>query len=190
MSILSYLWPSKVDKPGVYRIRNTITGCEYIGGTTRTFRLRWNQHTANLRFNRHDNKKMQADWNKYGESAFEFSVIEVVKDKSAVFDREIHWQNRGFSVEGRYNPSNDRTKPVYVRQKLSPELQGFAERFAALTDDERLEMFALARNPDGSWRFREDRIARFIGGKVNARLNQVRRVRDNGHERLIAKYGK
>lgn len=60
---------------GVYQIVNTINGHRYIGSAV-DIRKRWNEHKRDLRNNRHHSVYLQRAWNKYGESCFEFSVIE------------------------------------------------------------------------------------------------------------------
>lgn len=177
MRILTRLLPDRARHPGVYRIRNTVTGCVYIGATTRPMRARWRQHADNLRAKRHSNRRMQADWIEYGESAFVFEVVEVVR-RGDVFQRERHWQDLGFTKEGRYNPSNQRPRRSAPRERSNnPELQRLTEMLAALTDDEMLRLLALLRLPNGAWRFEDRRIARFIGGGYERRLAQVRAAR-------------
>ena len=66
-------------KKGIYSITNTAIGMVYFGLTTCSFRRRWNLHRMDLRAGRHHNKKLQADWSLYGESAFAFVVVEVVE---------------------------------------------------------------------------------------------------------------
>jgi hypothetical protein len=58
-----------------YSITNTINGKVYIGQSTQYSR-RWTTHKRNLRKNTHPNKRIQQDWNEYGEDAFVFEVIE------------------------------------------------------------------------------------------------------------------
>jgi len=59
----------------VYKITNIKTGTTYIGQST-AYRNRWANHKWNLRHNRHGNKQLQEDWDKYGEEAFIYEVIE------------------------------------------------------------------------------------------------------------------
>lgn len=59
-----------------YQIKNLINGTVYIGITEREPEIRWKQHHSKLQSNSHVNYLLQTDWNKYGEKAFEFSVIE------------------------------------------------------------------------------------------------------------------
>lgn len=60
---------------GIYKIANKINGKFYIGQTERSLDVRWSEHKCNLNGNRHGNSHLQNAWNKYGEDAFEFSVI-------------------------------------------------------------------------------------------------------------------
>lgn len=59
----------------VYRILNTVTGESYVGGTINV-EGRWRKHRSRLRAGKHCNRKMQASWNKYGESAFVVEILE------------------------------------------------------------------------------------------------------------------
>lgn len=60
--------------PGIYEIKNTVTGKRYIGQTV-DYEKRKASHINALKGNYHSNKYLQSSWNKYGESAFEFSLI-------------------------------------------------------------------------------------------------------------------
>ena len=59
----------------VYRITNKVTNQNYIGQTIDINR-RKRTHFNTLRNNTHDNPKLQASWNKYGEENFEFESWE------------------------------------------------------------------------------------------------------------------
>ncbi len=58
---------------GLYTIKNIQTGMSYIGRTANWNKRRM-QHIADLRANRHDNKRLQHSWNKRGAGAFVFSL--------------------------------------------------------------------------------------------------------------------
>jgi len=57
----------------IYTIRNTINGMIYIGQSS-SYKRRWSQHKSALNLNQHGNCRLQADWKKFGASAFVFEV--------------------------------------------------------------------------------------------------------------------
>lgn len=59
---------------GIYEIRNTENGSRYIGSATRLL-TRWGAHRSALKRGDHHNAHLQHAWNKYGESAFQFSPL-------------------------------------------------------------------------------------------------------------------
>lgn len=63
---------------GVYRIRNIRSGKFYLGSAAGSKGIsgRFSTHRSKLRANTHNNPKLQAAWNKYGEASFVFEVIE------------------------------------------------------------------------------------------------------------------
>lgn len=76
---------------GIYMIRNTITGAQYIGMTRKSFDERWRGHRTALAKGQHASPSLQTDWNQYGEEVFQFSIVEVVENVRQVGDRENHW---------------------------------------------------------------------------------------------------
>jgi len=73
----------------VYQILNKSNGKIYIGETL-CGEIRWKQHLWRLRSNSHINPKLQKDYDKFGEEAFEWSIIkEVDKDKPTLLLEEI-----------------------------------------------------------------------------------------------------
>jgi hypothetical protein len=72
---------------GVYELQNLTAGRSYIGSSVDVW-ARINQHRKLLREGRHWNKWLQADWNTYGEAAFECSIIaEVPEDELTVLEQ-------------------------------------------------------------------------------------------------------
>lgn len=78
---------------GIYVILNTIAEKFYIGSAVH-IRSRINTHIFNLRKNKHANTYLQSSWNKYGENAFEFGILELVEDKTKLLEREQHWVDK------------------------------------------------------------------------------------------------
>jgi group I intron endonuclease len=63
---------------GLYEICCYPRGTIYIGSSVNIYR-RWQQHKQALRANKHKNRKLQAYWNKYGEEAFTFCLLEIAE---------------------------------------------------------------------------------------------------------------
>lgn len=59
----------------IYEIVNLVNGKRYVGSAL-SFRLRWHGHLSRLRKQKHHSAHLQAAWNKYGEAAFAFRVLE------------------------------------------------------------------------------------------------------------------
>lgn len=79
-------------KTGVYTITNIITHKIYVGSTKDSFKRRWALHLFHLKNNRHDNRYLQNSWNKYGESAFKFEILEEC-DSEFCISLEQYWMN-------------------------------------------------------------------------------------------------
>lgn len=65
---------------GIYKILNKVNNKVYIGSSYNIHK-RFYDHLRNLRANKHINKHLQSSYNKYGESAFEFTIIVKIKKK-------------------------------------------------------------------------------------------------------------
>lgn len=75
---------------GVYKIENTETGKVYVGSSTNlTARLKY--HLWKLRKGKHNNHYLQKSYNKHGEPAFEFSIIEYIEYKDKLVEQEQFW---------------------------------------------------------------------------------------------------
>ena len=59
---------------GIYVIRNTSNGKRYIGQSI-DIQRRFREHKSKLKLGKHGNKHLQAAWNKYGGSSFDFSIL-------------------------------------------------------------------------------------------------------------------
>jgi group I intron endonuclease len=74
---------------GIYSISHS-SGDIYIGSSIE-LKKRLYYHKHRLRKGTHFNPKLQAAWDKYGEDAFTFSVVEYVLEKSQIIVREQYW---------------------------------------------------------------------------------------------------
>jgi group I intron endonuclease len=89
---------------GIYRITCTTTGKFYIGSAVNLYK-RQDTHSYYLHRNAHHNPKLQASWNKYGEAAFIFEIVELVLIPELLTAREQYWLDtlkpfgiRGFNI--------------------------------------------------------------------------------------------
>lgn len=83
---------SEIRVTGAYKITNTITGKVYVGGAYLSFEKRWKGHRYDLKAGKHCNHHLQASYDKHGEDAFVYSVLERCSpDKSTIIATEQKW---------------------------------------------------------------------------------------------------
>ena len=76
-------------KCGIYSIVNKENDKIYIG-LTNNINRRWKEHINELNQGKHHSHHLQHAWNKYGESAFEFNVLEYC-DEDELGEKEEWW---------------------------------------------------------------------------------------------------
>ncbi len=72
---------------GVYQITNVRNGRRYIGSAVNV-RKRCYHHWKRMTKGLHGNRFLQRTWDKYGEQVFQYEVLEAVKDKNKLTERE------------------------------------------------------------------------------------------------------
>lgn len=88
----------------IYKILNTINNKCYIGQTEESpATIRWHKHRYELTRNNHRNTHLQHAWNKYGEDAFTFEVVEECKTKDQLNEAEERWISHYKSLNVHYN---------------------------------------------------------------------------------------
>ena len=89
MAMSMTVTPSRYSRnAGVYRIVNTTNGRCYFGSAV-NFHRRAITHVHALRNGNSHSKKLQAAWNKYGESSFKFEVVLVCARRDAVMYEQM-----------------------------------------------------------------------------------------------------
>ena len=87
---------------GIYRITNLRTGKHYVG-SAESIRARWVQHRAQLRNGEHHSIKLQRSWDRHGQDAFEFAIVEELPDRSGIIAREQYWMDVLHGYAAGYN---------------------------------------------------------------------------------------
>lgn len=77
------------DEPGIYRCYCSVNGRSYVG-QTQSLLTRQYHHTSKLRNHRHENQHLQRAWDKYGEDAFEWEILELCSADD-LDERETFW---------------------------------------------------------------------------------------------------
>lgn len=113
---------------GIYMILNIITGKAYVGQSINV-EQRLSRHKSRLNKNKHHNDYLQNAWNKYGEDAFEFNILERCPSDS-LDDNEVFWINyfrtnthdKGYNLES--GGGANKTISPETRMKLSELSKG------------------------------------------------------------------
>ena len=79
-------------KSGIYKITCVVTGRHYVGSAV-NIGYRWSRHRWALKRGKHHSPKLQNAWDKYGETAFTFNVLELVTDINDLVAREQEWMD-------------------------------------------------------------------------------------------------
>ena len=89
----------KSEEPNcIYQIKNLINNKVYIGETT-SGELRWKDHLCRLKGNYHDNKLLQEDFDKFGEEAFEWTILKEFESE----DKDILLLQEARSIQQHIN---------------------------------------------------------------------------------------
>jgi len=109
----------------VYIIRNVLNNKLYVGSTRREGSERWMEHRKNLRGNRHHSFYLQRAWNKNGESAFQFEIIQKDVPSESIREHEQYWMD---ILKPEYNVSPSANGPgslsAETKAKISAKLKG------------------------------------------------------------------
>lgn len=114
--------------PGVYAIVHPESGRLYIGSSVNIY-SRWRSHKSDLKNRRHYCVYLQRAWDKHGEEAFEWRVLEsCLKEKLILIAREQHWLDRYkgqlFNSINTANPAESRCPTAEERQAMSERMKG------------------------------------------------------------------
>lgn len=86
----------------IYSITNINSGKRYIG-SSKNVRHRFNQHLCKLRKGSHHSPHLQSAWNKYGDAAFSFDILDDHIPDDDLIAKEQYWIERFDAVKNGYN---------------------------------------------------------------------------------------
>lgn len=115
----------RLSDSGIYEILNTVSGDRYIGQAS-NFTKRWSRHRRMLQTGSHDNQHLQSAWNKYGECAFSFRVVERC-EKASITAAEQKWMDFHQPVYNKAPAAGSRSgvpASAETRAKISAALKG------------------------------------------------------------------
>lgn len=98
-------------KSGIYKIINVVNNKFYVGSAV-DFKRRKRIHWWKLRRGDHVNKHLQSAWNKYGEKAFTFVIVEEHPKGADLLTAENVWLKEHVGKDYCYNVATDATAPT------------------------------------------------------------------------------
>lgn len=114
----------------IYSITNIINDKQYVGQAVVKDK-RWKNHRIALRCNKHENKHLQSAYNKYGEAAFIYTVLEIISDVSLLDEREQYWMDRlncvdpkGYNLQPIAGSSRGYKHSIETKMKWSEQRKG------------------------------------------------------------------
>lgn len=107
---------------GVYCIKNTSNNKIYIGQSD-DIKRRFRRHKTELRNDKHINVHLQNAWNKYGEKAFEFLILDITESIEGLDDLEKQYIKELDTFRNGYNrtPGGESGYTSFLGKKHSEE---------------------------------------------------------------------
>lgn len=105
---------------GIYKIINVVNNKFYVGSAV-DLKRRKTRHFSELRTGKHNNRYLQSSWDKYGEQAFVFVVVEPLTEQDDLLAAENVWLALHVGKEYCYNLGVNATAPMLgIVGELSP----------------------------------------------------------------------
>lgn len=86
---LVFQYKNKEPQIGVFQIKNVKNGKVFIESASNLDKI-WNRHHFQLNMGGHPNKRLQQEWNQFGEQAFTFEILSELKVEEG---RDTNYQN-------------------------------------------------------------------------------------------------
>lgn len=105
----------------IYKITNKVNGKAYVGKTTDTVQVRWEEHLKDSKRKRCVNRPLYRAIGKYGADAFAIETLEEA-DLDVLSEREIYWIEYFNTYSDGYNATSGEMVRFYMIMTL---LQNF-----------------------------------------------------------------
>lgn len=172
---------------GVYAIWNKVNDKLCIGSSLKC-KTRCRDHKRQLKANKHYNPYLQSSWNKHGESAFEFILLDEVDAEDKLLEIEQHWiDNLRASESGfGYNCAN----PVKQRVVSARMSSAHKEYWAGLSAQEKGQRTEHISTPEFQAKANEGkkspewRLKQREASKAQWQWPKYDKVREELHQRV------
>ena len=153
---------------GVYEIRNR-NGKRYIGSSI-NLKERGQHHLSMLRARQHGNRHLQRAFDKDGESAFMFSVLERVEDSARLIEREQYFfdilkpeYNLSLTADSRYSLGHHHSEETKKKMSESHKIRlrdrgskpGYKQKWLVAARAKRRKFWAWLESPESKKRMAE-----------------------------------
>lgn len=169
----------RLDLSGVYKIENELNGKVYVGQAANLNKRRL-AHFHHLRRGTHHCVPLQRSFDKYGEDAFKFSVLEVLPpNKDQLTLREQHYMNllKSHIDAGGYNIAPAANSSIGVKYtEESRKKMSLAQKGRIVSDEARAKISSSLTGRGVSSETREKRRLAMTGQKRTE--GQKRRMRE------------
>lgn len=154
---------------GVYKIINSVNGRSYIGSSI-DIKKRYGVHMSKLRYDKHNNKSLQQDFNLLGEEVFSLEVVEKFTgdDLSELRDMEQLYLEAEFQTGNLYNE-----KPCAMGQGFGEHNPLYGRR---LSEDHRKKIGVASKKyaTEDRMNYMRSKITTTMHGKTHTKETKAR----------------
>ena len=115
---------------GIYKLLNSVNDNFYIGSAV-DLKRRKARHFSELRNGKHNNRHLQAAWDKYGETAFSFIILEHVAPGEGLYAAEDKWMADHVGKKYCYNIGMAAIAPMLGKCGVDSPTWGYCHTQAA-----------------------------------------------------------
>lgn len=171
--------------PTIYCIENTKNNKKYIG-STKSINRRWYIHKYLLKKQKHANIHLQSAWNKYGEAAFVFSILETNIEANLLLEKEDYYIKKYNTLnrEVGYNIAADTTSPMNGRKHSDASKEKMREAKLGAKNN----FYGRKHNEQTINKIREQKIGKKLTPEHKEKI--IKTIAKSGEQNINAKLTK